>query len=229
MFEKIAELLSKQNLLVQAAKECRYMLELDIEMFQNAKDAIRNKAEEQAKFDIYKHDKKVNKLERSVRRNILTHLAVSNRLDLNHGLVLISIVIDLERIGDYTKNIYELGKTHPGVLNPGPWSKEIKNIEKELENALQTLINLFEMKEPKLEIAKELMRGLIEYNKQLDSFIEQIVTGKLKDFSSSDSAVLTLYLRYLKRICSHLKNVASSIVNPMHRIGYKPKKKKHTN
>jgi len=35
-------------------------------------------------------------------------------------------------------------------------------------------------------------------------------------------------LRYLKRVSAHLKNVATSVVNPYHRIGYKEKKKKGT-
>jgi hypothetical protein len=34
-----------------------------------------------------------------------------------------------------------------------------------------------------------------------------------------------LYLRYLKRMSAHVKNVATSIVNPFHRIGFREKTK----
>jgi hypothetical protein len=30
-----------------------------------------------------------------------------------------------------------------------------------------------------------------------------------------------LYLRYLKRVSAHLKNIASSVVNPFDRIGFR--------
>ena len=41
----------------------------------------------------------------------------------------------------------------------------------------------------------------------------------------TDAICLALYIRYLKRICAHLRNIASSIVNPFHRIGYREKNK----
>ena len=34
---------------------------------------------------------------------------------------------------------------------------------------------------------------------------------------------MALYLRYLKRVSAHIKNVATSVVNPYHRIGYREK------
>ena len=37
----------------------------------------------------------------------------------------------------------------------------------------------------------------------------------------SDAVAFALYLRFLKRIASHLMNVATSIINPFHKIGVK--------
>ena len=39
------------------------------------------------------------------------------------------------------------------------------------------------------------------------------------------AATLAIYLRYLKRVSAHLKNVATSVVNPYHRIGFREKEK----
>ena len=39
----------------------------------------------------------------------------------------------------------------------------------------------------------------------------------------SDAIVLALYFRYLKRVAAHLTNIASSIVNPFPRIGFRAK------
>ena len=38
--------------------------------------------------------------------------------------------------------------------------------------------------------------------------------------SKGDAVVLALYVRYLKRIESHLNNIVSSVVNPFPRIGF---------
>lgn len=43
------------------------------------------------------------------------------------------------------------------------------------------------------------------------------------DLTPKKAILATLLLRYIKRIASHLKNVASSVVNPFARLGYKPK------
>ena len=39
-----------------------------------------------------------------------------------------------------------------------------------------------------------------------------------------EAAAVVLYVRFLKRIGSHSRNIATSIVNPFHRIGYQEKK-----
>ena len=41
-----------------------------------------------------------------------------------------SVVIDIERIGDYTKNIYDLAVNHPKKLNGGSVEDRLSKIEK---------------------------------------------------------------------------------------------------
>ena len=70
--------------------------------------------------------------------------------------------------------------------------------------------------------------------KDVDQFVKDFkkkhsinsVKNEDKDLESGSAVALALYIRQLKRINSHLMNVASSVVNPFHRIGFKPKKKK---
>jgi len=225
MFEKIAELLSKKSLLDISMAECKEMLEIDLQMFTEAQETLRKGPDKEAKLDIYNYDKKVNKLERSVRKKILTHLAVGSKLDLNRALILTSIVIDLERIGDYTKNMYELAIIKNGQLNPSKWSEKLDQIEADIVKSFSTLIGLFSTLNPDKVIAEEVIEQLLHYTKIFDDNIAEIIRGEVSDLSPSDAAVLVLYMRYLKRISAHLRNVATGIVNPMHRIGFKVKKK----
>jgi phosphate uptake regulator len=40
---------------------------------------------------------------------------------------------------------------------------------------------------------------------------------------SGEAVTAALYLRYLKRVSAHIKNVATSVVNPYYRIGFREK------
>ena len=73
-----------------------------------AKKSLREMDINELEIDIHDRDIEVNKYTREVRRNVLSHLTVAGTDDLYSGLLLVSIIIDVERIGDYTKNIVEM-------------------------------------------------------------------------------------------------------------------------
>ncbi len=108
MFKQVFELFKSDSLYNQALEECHEMLDIDCEMFNESIKSLRESDTADIPIDIYAMDRKINRFERDVRRKVMTHLAVSGREDLGSGLILVSVVIDIERIGDYTKNIYDL-------------------------------------------------------------------------------------------------------------------------
>ena len=81
-------------------------------------------------------DKKINEFERDVRRKVMTHLAVGGKEDIGSGLVLVSVVIDIERIGDYTKNIYDLALNHPKKLTSGSLESTLNDMENSTKDPL---------------------------------------------------------------------------------------------
>ena len=117
MLKKFKELFGGQNLIEDAYDTTVTMLETDFEMFKAARHSLRESETAELPIDVRKKDKQINKYEREVRRNVLTHLTVAGTANLVPGLVLVSIVIDVERIGDYTKNIVDLAERHPGKLS----------------------------------------------------------------------------------------------------------------
>ena len=58
-----------------------------------------------------------------------------------------------------------------------------------------------------------------------ESIVGDMIANKDKNMSTSDAVSLAMYARYLKRINAHLTNIASAIVNPFPRIGFREKKK----
>ena len=62
--------------------------------------------------DLYDTDKSINELHREVRREMIIHSAVNSRnLDIPLLLSYMTMSKDIERIGDYCKNLFEIAET----------------------------------------------------------------------------------------------------------------------
>ena len=219
MFKQIFELFQSDSLYEQALMECHEMLEIDRQMFNESVRTLRESDTADIPIDIYAMDKKINQFERDVRRKVMTHLAISGTKDLGSGLILVSVVVDIERIGDYTKNIYDLACEHPKRLLGGSYEEKLVNIENSTREFLNKAIDVF--KEQDIDAARKLMTDYkTDISKVSSDIVNGIVSGKNNDFSSEQSGSLCLYARYLKRIAAHSRNLVSSIVNPFERIGY---------
>jgi phosphate uptake regulator len=131
----------------------------------------------------------------------------------------VSVVIDIERIGDYTKNIYDMAVHHPKKLNGGSVEDRLAEIEKISFKLFEDTIDAF--KNQDIEKA----RGLMGYYKenvstQSDAITNDVIAGKIGDLDIGNASAVGLYARYLKRIAAHSRNLISSVVNPFEKIGY---------
>ena len=65
---------------------------------------------------------------------------------------------------------------------------------------------------------------MVDYKTEIASvsneITSKIVEGNTDDLTAPQSSALCLYLRYLKRVSAHSRNLVSSVVNPFERIGY---------
>ena len=219
MFKQIFEIFKSDSLYEQALSECHEMLDIDLTMFKASIESLRKSDSAEINIDIYEMDKKINEFERDVRRKVMTHLAIGGKEDIGSGLVLVSVVIDIERIGDYTKNIYDLAVNHPKKLNGASVEDRLSEIEKISFDLFEESTQAF--KKQDVEKARTIMGYYKEYiSSQSDAITNEIITGKIDDLDTGSAAAVGLYARYLKRIAAHSRNLISSIVNPFERIGY---------
>ena len=223
MFKKFRELFSSENLLDTAFNTTLKMLEFDNKMYLASKETLREKNNAELSFDIRKTDRKINKYEREVRRNVLTHLSIAGTQNIVPGLVLISIVIDVERIGDYTKNIYGLASKHKVQLSGGKYEKDLKKVEKIIKSNFEIVQEVLLSQDKKT--ARKIMQLEEDVSKVADNIVNNMILNKDKSLNTSDSVTLAMYARYLKRINAHITNISSAIVNPFPRIGFREKKK----
>jgi phosphate uptake regulator len=224
MYKELIALFKKDSLLDKAYRQSYEMLDLTFKMYKEIRRLLREEDNSDFSFDIRDKDIAVNRYEREVRRNVFNHLSVAGVENLNSGLVLISIIIDIERIGDYTKNMVELAEWHQLPLSGGKNEKNLKKIESAVEDAFPLVRKCFEKGDEKL--AEEILTDYQWISKMCDEHVTNYLNEKDKSISSGDAVALTLYFRYLKRINSHLRNIATCFVNPFYRIGFSTKKKK---
>ncbi len=223
MFRKLLEIFRKDNLMDRAYKRSFEMLDITREMFIEAKVSLRQTESNQVEIDIYDRDLEVNKFEREVRRHVFNHLAMGGTEKLPSGLILVSIIIDIERIGDLTKNMIELALNHPEKLNGGRFENDLKRIEDAVEDSFIRTRRCFENATE--ECGKTLLSDYSWVNGSCDQLLYFLVQEKDPDIKPGDAVSLALYIRWLKRINSHLRNVVTGVVNPFDRIGFIPKEK----
>ena len=217
MFKQIFEIFKSDSLYEQALLECHEMLDIDLKMFNTSIDSLRYANTDD--IDIYTMDKKINEFERDVRRKVMTHLAIGGREDIGSGLVLVSVVIDIERIGDYTKNIYDLSQSYTKKLDGGELEDQLKEVEHCTKELFIDTIDSF--KNQDIDKARSIMHTYKDkISNQSDHILTEIVKSKYPDMDANKATAISLYSRYLKRVAAHSKNLISSIVNPFERIGY---------
>jgi len=225
MWKQIINAWKSNSLLDQAWNESFQMLEIDRQMFLEAVRVLRESDDAGLNEEIRKLDKKVNKYEREVRRKVMTHCTVQGASELPSGMVLISVVIDIERVGDYCKNIMQLAESHPTRLAASPFEAILADVEEEIKQRFDRTIEV--LRDQDVQGARELMGTYrAEIGRNCDLVVRNIVENKYPDLAPGEAAALALYARYLKRISAHLTNTVTSVVNPFDRIGFKEKKRK---
>ncbi len=221
MFRNLLDVFRKESLLDDSLKQAVQMLEEGRIMFISASQSLREQDNADLPFDIREKDKLINGLQQEVRRNLLTHLSISGIKDINTALILAAIVIDLERIGDYTKNIVELAEWHPKRLEAKRYESQLQEMEERVRELFDAVIAALLNSDE--TVANEILDDHRNLTKGCDQTVRELIAGE-DQLNKPEAVTLALYIRYLKRVGAHLTNVASAFVNPFHRIGFKPRK-----
>ncbi len=219
-FKEIANLWKAKDLLAQAWNDSYEMLALSRDMYVEAVAHLREDRNIEKLQSLKKRDWEINTFQRDVRRKVLTHYSVTeDHTDFNHGLVLVNMVVDIERLGDYAKNIVDLAINHPTTIVTEEISEDLHMMEQEVGERFNKTLEAIQ--DQNLEIARELKaRYKMEISRKSDTIVNGILSGELEFESQARAAAVALYARYLKRLGSHLNNIATTLVNPFDTIGY---------
>jgi len=221
VFKDIVKLWNSDDLLSQAWDESYKMMVLSNEIFNQAIKYLRNGENKETIIALKKRDMEINAYQKNVRRKVVTHYAVSQDInDLPNGLVLLNMVVDVERVGDYTKNILDLALNHPNTIRSEDFSEDLHHVENEVIERFRKTLEAIHTQDA--DVARNLMKT---YKKTLtnvsDTIVNGCISGEIRLGDECQTVALALYARYLKRIGAHLKNITTVLVNPFDAVGYK--------
>jgi len=170
---------------------------------------------EEAKDELYRRDKQINGTQRTIRRQIVEHLSIRPSVDANSCLILMSVVKDAERIGDYCKNIFEVATMYTGNFDHGRYITPLQGIIHSVQGMFSKTLDGFEENDEKL--AKNVISSNEVLAKQCDMLIGQLIRDKIP---TEKAVAYTLLARHFKRVAGHLANIATSVLYPIEYIDF---------
>jgi phosphate uptake regulator len=135
-------------------------------------------------------------------------------IDTPAVLVYMSVVKDVERIGDYAKNLVDLARDGADFSRV-PDAEEWRRIAAEVSEAITETGSAFGDRDG--ERARRLMsRG----GRMLGEFDRAVSALVRADDPASQAVARALAWRYLKRVVAHQMNILSAVVMPLDRLDY---------
>jgi phosphate transport system protein len=159
-------------------------------------------------------DHRVNEAEREIRRELVVHASVHGGIDTPAVLVYMSIVKDIERVGDYAKNLFDLANDGADLSRTDQADHYI-GLRTRVFDLILEVADAFRDRDP------ERSRHLLSSGDSLMDDFDDAVSALVRDEPEGQQAVAqALTYRYLKRIVAHLLNVLSAVVMPVDRLDY---------
>lgn len=213
MLKRLFQAIKSQGVMAEVEEKTRKMFALAKTQYTASTRALLEQKEPD--FDLYAQDREINRMVVEIRKRLVEHFSVVGQ-DVGTGLVLLKVINDIERVGDYTKNLLDLFQMIKKPLPENPYCLKLKDLFPKIEG-------FFEKAESAIfDGNQEDARHVMEGANQVNQVCKESLREMLKDegICGSDAIACALASRYFRRVAGHLKNVASAAVNPYTHIGY---------
>ena len=223
MFKNLLSFWKGNDFLTEVLKDFKEMLEDTRHMFESVcRGLIEGKVDPGLSAKIYELGKKVNRLEKEIRKRVVEHLSIQPSVDVPVSLVLMSVVKDAERIGDYDKNILEVRALLNKPLEREVFVEWFDGIDKKLLEVFEKTQKAF------IESDEKVAKEILDLERRIALLCDDIVKRLSKSNLSTNEAVcFTLLARYFKRIACHLANIGSSVILPVSDLDFFDEKLRH--
>lgn len=223
MFKNLLKFWQGKDFLSQVLEEFRQMLNDAQDMFSSVcKKLIYNEEVAELEDKIYKVDKNINDLQKNIRTKIIKHLSLQPSVDVSACLLLMSVVKDVERLGDYCKNLFEVTRFLNKTLDRDRYQELFDDMD-------QKIIELFsETKKAFIESDESKAALSWDYETKIAKHCDRLLGDLAKgNLSVNESVCFALIARYFKRITAHLTNIATSVILPLNELDYFDERKRN--
>jgi len=210
MLERLFGTTAQSTLIASSFTEFSGMLRRAATMYDLALAALLDDAPLEVSLD--EMDDAIDEAEASIRRTVLEHLSLNPSRDLVASLVLISMVQDAERIGDTTRGLGDIPELARHPVG-GPFAEELRQISARVRPLFDRCDKAF--RDDDADAARFVVDAHIEIKADLSAYIAHVAAS---DESADMAIVYASTARNMQRISAHLSNIASSVVQPFHRI-----------
>jgi phosphate uptake regulator len=216
MFKNLVQFWKGKEFLTQVMDEFKVMLDDSEMMFKSSYEIlVQNKKEPGLEKEILKTDKRVNSLQKSIRRRIIEHMTVRPSVDSPACLLLFSVSKDAERVGDYAKNLLEVSRLLINPIDKDTYKKLFNDLDKDIMGLFkQTRDSFIESDEEKATKAWDSQKTI---KKKCDDIVRTLAKS---NYSVNEAVCFTLIARFIRRMSSHLTNIATSVVVPLTELDY---------
>lgn len=169
-------------------------------------------APEVIREDLFSTDQRINATEQEIRRAIVVHGTVHGASTFPELLILMSLVKDAERVGDYAKNLFDLAVDRPG-FDPEDHG-ELVELKDQVSKIIVRAHGLHEKHD--VEGARAILEEIDGIQDQCDVKVREFVRA-----TGSNHTVAALTYRYFKRVLGHIGNIVTSLVVPLDKLDYR--------
>jgi phosphate uptake regulator len=164
--------------------------------------------------DLRLRDREVNQLEREIRRELVVHSSVVGAIDTPAILVYMSVVKDVERIGDYAKNLLDLALDEAN-FSTLPDAADWRALGTDISQFIVDAGSAFRGRD------QGRCRALRNWGDQmLDQFDLRVSALVRGEDTGAQAVARALAYRYLKRVIAHLMNLLSAVVMPLDQLDF---------
>ena len=182
--------------------------------FDLALSAVTGGAVETVADEIRETDRQINATEVEIRRALLVHASVHGGIDTPEVLAFMNMIKDLERIGEYNKNIFDLAEEGVSFTESSEL-ETILSLRDEVSSRISLMGEILSVRD------EERARTYIERGDEMRKDFDRRVNELLHSTEAAVTAVpKALLFRFLKRVSAHSSNVVSAVVMPVDQLDY---------
>lgn len=164
--------------------------------------------------DLLDTDKRIDKFEQSIRRQIVVHASVHGARQIPEMMVLMSVAKDAERIGDYAKNIFAL-TSHHMVTAGKPHHDNLQSLREEVSRLLADAPDVYGQQDG--ERADAFIKRASKY---IDECRDHMIGIFVLEEATGHDAVCAMAFRHIRRVAGHVQNIITAVVNPIDKIDF---------